>query len=165
MKGRVATPTNFGLVVAGVLAAFFVGYGAAVGLPLTDGALSAGTEHTLSYSEEAAGGKEIYDREACWYCHTQQVRPVSNDLGLGPVSLPDRFSSDRFAVNGLARMGPDLTCAGDRFADDQSIASQIHDPRARRSTSTMPSYSFFSEEELKLLVTYIASLRCGGEDG
>ena len=37
------------------------------------------TEGTQPYTEQQLRGKAIYQREGCWYCHTQQVRTLLPD--------------------------------------------------------------------------------------
>lgn len=159
------TRTNLGLLVAGALATFFVGLAVAYGVPLADPALSTVTQHSAAYSPSALRGKTVYDREGCAFCHTQDVRPVSNDLGLGTVTEADRLARDDPPPNGLARIGPDLSCAGDRFESADTIARHVADPRAARPRSTMPRFDYLSEGQLRDLGEYLRGLQCGGKSG
>lgn len=110
------------------------------------------------YPEEsdAAIGRDIYIREGCTYCHTQAVRPIVTDVGLGPVSVAGDYAHEEPVLLGVARMGPDLMHVGTRGA---VTADQLKDPRAERSWSTMPSYRHLSEADLAALVTYVNGLK------
>jgi cytochrome c553 len=50
----------------------------------------------------------------CGACHTQMVRPVVADVGLGPVTL-----NDTNQVLGTRRFGPDLSDVGSRVTASQ----------------------------------------------
>jgi len=62
----------------------------------------------------AQEGKEIYSTLGCSFCHTQMVRPVVADVGLGAVTLQDTNQ-----VLGLRRFGPDLSDVGSRMTSTQ----------------------------------------------
>ena len=56
------------------------------------------TELAKPYSEQEARGRDIYLREGCHYCHTQQVRAPEANRGfvrargdIGPESVPGDF--------------------------------------------------------------------------
>lgn len=157
MKG-----TNPRVMIAGVLAAFFVGFIVTFALPMTDPALSRVTEYTVPYSKEILRGKTTYDMEGCVFCHTQQVRPVKADVGLGLASEADRYAHDERSVIGMARIGPDLACVGDRFEGAAALSAYLQNPRLSRPYSTMPSLRYLSAEELDDLSAYLAGLTCSG---
>ncbi|MBW3587796.1 MAG: cbb3-type cytochrome c oxidase subunit II [Actinobacteria bacterium] len=149
------------MVAAGAIAAFFVGFIVTYALPMTDPALTAVTRHSIAYGEETERGKAVYDREGCVFCHTQQVRPVKADVGLGRATRPDRYSKDSRSVIGLARIGPDLACVGERFQDAGAIRAYLSQPIEQRPYSKMPSLTYLSAGELEDLSAYLASLTCG----
>ena len=67
------------------------------------------------YTEQELRGREIYSREGCWYCHTQQVRTLEADTkrfgwrGVdAPISTPGEYVHDAPHVLGTRRIGPDL---------------------------------------------------------
>ena len=105
---------------------------------------------------DAALGRDIYLREGCAYCHTQAVRPIVTDLGLGPVSLAGDYAHEEPVLLGVVRMGPDLMHIAGRGG---IAATQLTDPRADRPWSTMPSYDYLSQEDLDALVAYVNGLR------
>jgi cytochrome c oxidase cbb3-type subunit I/II len=63
-------------------------------------------------------GRQVYQREGCWYCHSQYVRPVTGeDQRWGPVSQVGEYGHDRPHLLSTRRIGPDLTRVGLKFAD------------------------------------------------
>jgi cytochrome c oxidase cbb3-type subunit I/II len=108
---------------------------------------------------EIADGREIYLQEGCWYCHTQQVRPIVTDVGLGPVSAIGDYVYETPVLFGVQRIGPDLMHAGSRVPTDDMawVVSYLRDPRAERSYSTMPSYDHLSASDLDALAAYIVA--------
>ncbi len=107
-------------------------------------------------NSDAAIGREIYISEGCMYCHTQAVRPIVTDLGLGAVSEPGDYAHEEPVVFGVARMGPDLMHVGDRGG---VTVAHLENPRAERPWSTMPSYDYLSSADLEALVAYVNGLR------
>lgn len=110
------------------------------------------------YVEESdvAFGRDIYVREGCGYCHTQSVRPIVTDLGLGAVSNAGDYAHEQPVQLGVARMGPDLmhlAARGGITVDD------LIDPRADRPWSTMPSYGYLSTADLEAVVAYVNGLK------
>ncbi len=43
---------------------------------------------------DVAAGRDIYVAEGCTYCHTQAVRPIVTDVGLGAVSVPGDYAHE-----------------------------------------------------------------------
>jgi cytochrome c oxidase cbb3-type subunit I/II len=105
---------------------------------------------------DAALGRDIYIREGCVYCHTQSVRPIVTDMGLGAVSEPGDYAHEKPVLLGVARMGPDLMHLASRGG---TTADHLADPRADRPWSTMPSYDYLSADELDALATYVNGLK------
>ena len=96
----------------------------------------------LPYTETALHGQEIYQSVGCASCHTQMVRPVVADVGLGAVSL-----NDSNQVLGTRRFGPDLSNVGARITAGQieAIITGLDDH---------PSLSL-SSDDLDALVAYL----------
>ena len=105
-------------------------------------------------------GRELYVSEGCWHCHTQQVRAVVTDVGLGAVSQAGDYAHDPTGTLGFRRIGPDLAHASSR--GEAGIASwvlnHLIDPRVTRPWSVMPSYSYLTQDELTALAAYVAGL-------
>jgi mono/diheme cytochrome c family protein len=72
----------------------------------------------LPFTEAAVRGRQIYGSLGCASCHTQMVRPVVADVGLGAVTLDDSNQ-----VLGTRRFGPDLSDVGSRLSGSQIEAT------------------------------------------
>jgi len=102
-----------------------------------------------------ATGRAIYIQEGCAYCHSQQVRPIVTDVGLGPVSILGDYAKETPVLVGVQRYGPDLTHLGDR-ADAAAVVDHLRDPQQTRPWSIMPSYDYLGGEDLNALAEYLA---------
>jgi cytochrome c oxidase cbb3-type subunit I/II len=70
------------------------------------------------YSPREQLGRQVYQREGCWYCHSQYVRPVTGeDMRWGPVSQVGEYAHDWPHLLSTRRIGPDLTRVGLKYAD------------------------------------------------
>jgi cbb3-type cytochrome oxidase cytochrome c subunit len=96
----------------------------------------------ISHSERGLHGQELYQNLGCGSCHTQMVRPIVSDVGLGAVSL-----NDSNQVLGTRRFGPDLSDVGTRLAGAQIEATIT-------GFDDHPSVSLTSSD-LEDLVTYL----------
>lgn len=110
------------------------------------------------YVEESdvAIGRDIYLREGCGYCHTQAVRPIVTDVGLGAVSVAGDYAHEEPVLLGVARMGPDLMHIAGRGGINED---NLTDPREERPWSTMPSYAHLSQADLDALLAYVNGLK------
>jgi len=140
--------------------AFIVG----VLLPITDSSNRADAKgEPRSYSDVAVQGRTLYIREGCFQCHSQSVRDLFSDFGLGPrVSQPGDYKNEAPNLIGDIRLGPDLSCVGDREPDASWHVRHLLFPTAVRPHSTMPKYSYLTDGELKALAQYLLSLTCKG---
>ena len=90
-------------------------------------------------------GRDIYVGEGCWHCHSQFVRPVSNESARwGPVSHSIEYQNElqRPVMFGTRRVGPDLSREGGRRSSDWH-AVHFFDPPTTSSKSPMPRYPWF----------------------
>lgn len=101
------------------------------------------------YNEKCAEamklGRDIYVGEACWHCHSQFVRPVSNEsLRWGPVSESEEYQNElqRPVMFGTRRVGPDLSREGGRRSSDWH-AVHFYRPTDLTNDSPMPPYPWF----------------------
>jgi cytochrome c oxidase cbb3-type subunit I/II len=63
-------------------------------------------------------GRQVYQRDGCWYCHSQYVRPVTGeDQRWGPVSQVGEYAHDWPHLLSTRRIGPDLTRVGLKYGD------------------------------------------------
>ncbi|HUS37891.1 MAG: cbb3-type cytochrome c oxidase subunit II [Pirellulales bacterium] len=94
-------------------------------------------------------GRKIYIGEGCWHCHSQFVRPVSNESQRwGPVSATWEYQNElqRPVMFGTRRVGPDLSREGGRRSNDWH-AVHFFEPGSVSADSPMPNYSWFFDGE------------------
>lgn len=103
----------------------------------------------IAYGDNALEGRDIYVSLGCAACHTQMVRPVVADVGLGDVTL-----NDSNQVLGTRRFGPDLSDVGTRLTEAQLEAIV-------GGLGTHPAHSL-STQDLSALVEYLSRSRNGG---
>ena len=149
----------WGGVIVWVTASLLTGF-----LPMLDPANSEATRlgETRVYVEGSAelDGRNLYISEGCVECHSQTVRPVAADVGLGAVSLAGDYVNEAPVFSGIVRLGPDLMhFAGEGGVDAAQLAAHLRDPQATREWSVMPSYSYLSDAEIDQLVSYIQTLK------
>lgn len=85
-------------------------------------------------------GRDIYVREGCYACHSQQIRPFRSETErYGPYSVAGEFVYDRPFQFGSKRTGPDLARVGKRYSDDWHRIHLIN-PRDVVPESNMPGY-------------------------
>ncbi len=152
---RLRVDRRAGLLLGGVLLASFVALGASVALPAADPELK-GEARDLSRLE--ARGMKVYANEGCWYCHTQYVRETAIDAELGKPLGADGYAGASPAMLGNERIGGDLT-HGPSFADARTLIAYLRDPGAERFRSSMPSYAYLGEEDLRAIAAYLLALR------
>lgn len=102
-------------------------------------------------------GLNIYIREGCVACHTQQVRNIEMDNVWGSrPSIPADYyyAKQRLdiwrqtpSVLGSERTGPDLTSIGARNPSDTWHMMHLYNPRIVVPESIMPSYPWLFEEK------------------
>lgn len=105
-------------------------------------------------------GRAVYISEGCIHCHSQYVRPNTQDVMMwGPVLSMQQVHAQRPPLIGNRRQGPDLTQIGARRSP---LWLEMHmvAPAELNEGTVMPSYAFlFRDERGTDLVTYLASLR------
>lgn len=121
------------------------------------------------YTETEAQGRDIYLREGCHYCHTQQVREPEANAGrvhqpgdIGPASQPGDYYYQAPVFWGTQRQGPDLAHLANRppiGSNREWHILHLKDPRAMSPGTVMPSYDYLSAVELEALVAYLLTLR------
>ncbi len=100
------------------------------------------------YSPLELAGRNIYVREGCYVCHSQQVRPLRDEVErYGHYSLAAESMYDHPFQWGSKRSGPDLARLGGKYSDEWHVQHMI-DPRSLVPESVMPPYKFLAEKEL-----------------
>jgi mono/diheme cytochrome c family protein len=127
----------------------------------TDPTISADRFRTYEAGSLESAGRDLYISEGCAECHTQSVRPIVTDVGLGAVSVAGDYAHENPALILGTRYGPDLMHVASRVDvfDADLVAARIADPRAAVGWSIMPSYSYLSDGDIDALASYIETLR------
>jgi len=100
------------------------------------------------YSPLELAGRDVYTREGCYLCHSQQIRPFRDEVErYGHYSLAAESMYDHPFQWGSKRIGPDLARIGGKYSNDWHIA-HLKDPRDVVPESIMPSYAFLAEHSL-----------------
>jgi len=100
------------------------------------------------YSPLEQAGRNIYIREGCYLCHSQQIRPFRDEIErYGHYSLAAESMYDHPFQWGSKRTGPDLARVGGKYSNAWH-AEHLIDPRAVVPESVMPMYGFLAEKEL-----------------
>ncbi len=85
-------------------------------------------------------GRDIYVKEGCYNCHSQQIRQLSFDvLRFGEPSTIEESMWDRPFQWGSKRTGPDLARVGKKYPHLWHYRHML-DPRAIIEKSIMPAY-------------------------
>ena len=92
------------------------------------------------YSPLELRGRDIYQREGCYTCHSQMIRPFRDEaLRYGHYSLAAESKFDHPFQWGSKRTGPDLARVGKKYSNEWHVQHLI-DPRSVVKESIMPGY-------------------------
>jgi cytochrome c oxidase cbb3-type subunit I/II len=94
----------------------------------------------IPYTGLELAGRDIYVREGCYNCHSQQIRTLVGDvLRYGDPSRMGESIYDHPYQWGSKRTGPDLAREGGKYTSDWHFNHML-DPRQVSPGSTMPNY-------------------------
>lgn len=132
---------------------------------LNDQIASLAPTASLELTASEHRGRQIYAREGCAYCHTQQIRFVEADIErFGAATLAWEDSMETPHMLGTRRIGPDLSRAANTRTDQWHLA-HLFAPRSVVPRSIMPSYPEFFDgtptsprQEALDLVAYLNTL-------
>jgi cytochrome c oxidase cbb3-type subunit 2 len=116
------------------------------------------------YTPLELAGQNIYIREGCYLCHSQQIRPLRDEVArYGHYSLAAESMYDHPFQWGSKRTGPDLSRVGGKYSDEWHTA-HLKNPREVVPESIMPSYSFLANRGLKThnLRKHLGALKLAG---
>ncbi len=100
------------------------------------------------YSPLELAGRNIYTREGCYTCHSQQIRPFRDEVDrYGHYSLAAESQYDHPFQWGSKRTGPDLARVGGKYSNAWHEAHLIN-PRQVLPGSIMPAYGFLARREV-----------------
>jgi len=102
------------------------------------------------YSPLELAGRDIYVREGCYLCHSQQIRPFRDEVErYGHYSLAAESMYDHPFQWGSERTGPDLARVGGKYSNEWHVA-HLTNPRDVVPESIMPPYAFLAKRPLDL---------------
>ena len=104
------------------------------------------------YSALEIAGRDIYIREGCYVCHSQQIRPLPDEvLRYGKPSTIEESLYDHPFQWGSKRTGPDLARVGKKYPDMWHFRHMM-DPRSVTPNSIMPNYSWLLTGKTDFLI-------------
>ncbi len=93
-------------------------------------------------------GRDIYIREGCNTCHSQQVRPFRSETErYGEYSKPGEFIYDHPFLFGSKRIGPDLHRIGGKYPDAWHYNHMV-EPTSMSPGSIMPPYPWLADRKI-----------------
>jgi cytochrome c oxidase cbb3-type subunit 2 len=102
------------------------------------------------YTPLESRGRDIYIREGCYTCHSQQIRALRDEVErYGHYSLAAESMYDHPFQWGSKRTGPDLARVGGKYSNDGHYAHLVK-PTSVVPESLMPSYGFLARNELDM---------------
>ena len=113
------------------------------------------------YTPLEVAGRDLYIREGCNNCHSQQVRPFRNELErYGEYSKPGEGVYDHPFLWGSKRTGPDLARVGGKYPHLWHVR-HMEDPRSTSPRSIMPPYDWLlrHDADLENLPSRLSALR------
>ena len=105
-------------------------------------------EGVKPYTALQLAGRDVYQREGCYNCHSQMIRPFrAETLRYGHYSVAGESVYDHPFQWGSKRTGPDLAREGGRNTDDWHVKHLI-DPRSVVPQSNMPAYPWLATNKV-----------------
>jgi cytochrome c oxidase cbb3-type subunit 2 len=163
-------PLLFGLAAGGfIVLSFIIGIAPSLWVEAHNAPLPGSSPMT---AEEQAGLR-VFVSEGCGYCHTQQIRPLSEDTLYGRPSAPGDYARLTSLspwiqvpeILGTERTGPDLSDIAARQPSDVWQYMHLYQPRSVVPQSIMPAFPWLfgpnrePTPRAKALVAYLLSLK------
>ncbi len=100
------------------------------------------------YTALQLAGRDIYQREGCYNCHSQMIRPFRAETErYGHYSVAGEFVYDHPFQWGSKRTGPDLHRIGGKLSDEWHRL-HLRQPRDLVPESNMPAYPWLEKTML-----------------
>ncbi|MFN3479609.1 MAG: cbb3-type cytochrome c oxidase subunit II [Thermodesulfovibrionales bacterium] len=139
-------PVLFTIVVAVVVLAGTI---VMMALPMLSPQMHPRLENLKPYTVLQLAGRDVYQENGCFYCHTQTVRPLKSEvMRYGEYSKAGEFAYDHPFLWGSKRTGPDLARVGGKYTDKWHY-KHFNDPRKLFQGSNMPSYGWLADYPLE----------------
>jgi cytochrome c oxidase cbb3-type subunit 2 len=101
------------------------------------------------YTALELAGRDIYQREGCYLCHSQMVRPFRDEKErYGHYSLASESMYDHPFQWGSKRTGPDFARLGGKYSDDWH-RKHLREPRSVVPESVMPNYPWLKDNSVE----------------
>lgn len=139
---------NIGLmIICSILVVLFAGLVQIVPL-FFQHSLTQPTPGVEPYDPLRLMGRDLYIREGCVGCHSQQIRMLRAEVQrYGSYSLAGESVFDRPFLWGSKRTGPDLARVGERYSDEWHRV-HLRNPRSVVPESNMPGYPWLAQRQL-----------------
>jgi cytochrome c oxidase cbb3-type subunit 2 len=121
-------------------------------------------EGVRPYTALELAGRDIYEREGCYVCHSQMVRPFRDEKErYGHYSLASESMFDHPMQWGSKRTGPDLARLGGKYSDEWQ-RQHLRAPRSVVPESVMPNYPWLDDAYVdgKTMQAHMRGLRTIG---
>jgi cytochrome c oxidase cbb3-type subunit II len=121
-------------------------------------------EGVRPYTALELAGRDIYQREGCYVCHSQMVRPFRDEKErYGHYSLASESMFDHPMQWGSKRTGPDLARVGGKYSDDWH-RQHLRRPQDLVPESVMPAYPWLDDSYIsgKRMRRHMSGLRLIG---
>ena len=93
-------------------------------------------------------GRDIYQREGCYLCHSQMIRPFRDEKErYGHYSLASESMYDHPFQWGSKRTGPDFARLGGKYSDNWH-RKHLRAPRSVVPESVMPNYPWLKDNSV-----------------
>ncbi|MFL6694200.1 MAG: cytochrome-c oxidase, cbb3-type subunit II [Ramlibacter sp.] len=122
------------------------------------------TPGVAPYTALQLAGRDIYQREGCYNCHSQMIRPLrAETLRYGHYSVAGESVYDHPFQWGSKRTGPDLARVGGKYSDEWHRI-HLNNPRDLVPESNMPAYSWLEKNAADdaSIATHMKALRVVG---
>ena len=108
-----------------------------------------GVDTIHPYTPLQLAGRDIYQREGCYLCHSQMIRPFRDEkLRYGHYSLAAESQYDHPFQWGSKRTGPDLARVGNKYSNEWHV-QHLTAPRSVVKESIMPNYPWLIKTDLQ----------------
>ncbi|PKM44889.1 MAG: cytochrome-c oxidase, cbb3-type subunit II [Gammaproteobacteria bacterium HGW-Gammaproteobacteria-1] len=100
------------------------------------------------YTALELAGRDVYTREGCYLCHSQQIRPFRDEKErYGHYSLASESMYDHPFQWGSKRTGPDLARVGSKYSNEWHY-QHLRAPRSVVPESVMPNYPWLDSNKV-----------------